>query len=227
MSSVSTTYMRDLRYASDSADFIRGYHQLEKELLRICDFIEPADANISCYSHQLYSLLLRASTEFESNARAILVANGYRRTGNWNVTDYYKLNEAMRLSDYTVTLPIWNGLHREIQPFAEWQQSSSLSWYQSYNAVKHNRASEFPSASFSNAVKAAAAVFVIVFAQFHMFTFHPSNIVEFHFENDGLLSHDSCLFQIKPPNTWTSDEEYDFDWPTLKNTPEPFQRFQF
>jgi hypothetical protein len=46
--SINDTNIRDPRYATDRVDLIRGYHLLEKELLRICDFVEPADANMSC-----------------------------------------------------------------------------------------------------------------------------------------------------------------------------------
>ena len=72
-------YALDPRNAADAIDLIRGYHLLEEELFRLFDFIEPADANLSAYSHQLYALLLRASTEFEANAKGILRANGYAR----------------------------------------------------------------------------------------------------------------------------------------------------
>src|SRR5437868_2327075 len=80
-------YILDSRYASNLTDLIRGYHQLEKELIGISDFVEPSDANANCYSHRLYALLLRASTEFETNAKSILQANGYNKSGNWNITD--------------------------------------------------------------------------------------------------------------------------------------------
>jgi hypothetical protein len=225
--SVDNTYIRDARYANDSVDLIRGYHQLEKELLRICDFIEPADANIDCYSHQLYALLLRASTEFEANARAILTANGYSRPGNWNVTDYYKLNAATRLAEYSVTLPIWAGSHRKVQPFAEWSSGPSLTWYQNYNRVKHNRASAFLSASLGNAVTAVAAVFAIVFAQFHVLSFDPHHVVSSLSDDNGILSHDLCLLHVELPGTWAPNECYDFDWRSLVAAPMPFQQYSF
>ena len=62
-------YVLDPRYARNAIDLIRGYHLLERELFRLFDFVEPADANLQCYSHQLYAILLRASTEFEANAK--------------------------------------------------------------------------------------------------------------------------------------------------------------
>ncbi len=227
--SIDDTYIRDPRYAkeADRVDSIRGYHQLEKDLLRICDFVEPADLNVNCYSHQLYALLLRASTEFESNARAILSANGYRKSGNWNVSDYYKINAATRLAEYTVTLPIWTGSHRRIQPFSQWTSSPPLAWYQSYNTVKHNRASSFSSASLGNAVTAVAAVFAIVFAQFNILAFDPHHIGDMHLEDKGVLSHGSCLLHLEPPSSWPSVESYDFDWDSSTGVQAPFQQYPF
>jgi hypothetical protein len=224
---INDTYFRDPRYATDRIDLIRGYHLLEKELLRICDFVEPADANVSCYSHQLFALLLRASTEFEANARAILTANGYRKSRNWNVNDYYRINAATRLAEYTVTLPIWTGSHRRVQPFSSWTKRKPLTWYQDYNAVKHCRASAFSSASLGNAVTAVAAVFAVVFAQFNVLAFDPHHDVYMYSENSGVLSHDSCLLHIELPTSWPSVERYDFDWDSLAGTHAPFQQYPF
>lgn len=218
-------YVLDTRYARDAIDFIRGYHLLERDLFRLFDFVEPADANLSCYSHQLYELLLRASTEFEANAKAILQANGYTR-GHLNVNDYYKLQPATRLAEYAITIPIWRG-NRVFHPFDEWGTRASLSWYQAYNRVKHNRSEHFESASLENAVKAITAVFAIVFAQFGIATFDPYHEVG-SFQWDGtLLSHSACLLSLEPSGTWIPAEHYDFDWETLKLTASPFQRYVF
>jgi hypothetical protein len=220
-------YVLDPRNAPDAINLIRGYHLLERELFKLFDFVEPADANLSCYSHQLYALILRASTEFEANAKAILIKNSYTRAGNFNVRDYYKLQSAMRLSEYRVTIPIWQGNHRVVQPFDTWSTRSSLPWYQSYNRVKHNRSDEFQSASLKNAVASVAAVFAIVFAQFGISSFDPYHDVG-NFQSDGtVLSHSACLLSIEPPNGWTAAEKYDFDWETLRTAASPYQTYAF
>ena len=193
LQNIESTYLTDSRYAPDAIDYIRGYHLLEKELIRLFEFVEPADANLKCYSHQLYALFLRASTEFEANAKAVLQANGYLKSGNWNISDYHKLNAATRLSDYSIRIPIWNGTHRTIQPFASWQTGHSLNWYQAYNDVKHSRFAKFDCASLENVVTAVAAVFAVVFSQFHIFTFDPHHpVLMFNIDND-VWSHDACL----------------------------------
>jgi hypothetical protein len=224
---IDSTYLLDSRYAPDRVDLIRGYHLLEKQLLRIFDYVEPADSNRACFSHELYVLLLRACTEFEANAKGILAANGYARAGNWNVTDYYLLNPATKLSEYIVSLPIWSGVDKTIKPFAEWSAGRSLSWYQHYNTVKHNRAAGFASASLENVVTAVAAVFVIVFSQFNIFAFDPHHIVSSHSSDDNVLSHDSSILHVKLPSTWTVDECYDFDWDTLEKGANPFRNYAF
>ena len=48
-----------------------------RDLNEIFDFVEPSNDNTSVYSHRIYELLLRAATEFESNCKGILKANGY------------------------------------------------------------------------------------------------------------------------------------------------------
>ena len=224
---IDSTYLLDSRYASDRVDLIRGYHLLEKELLRIFDYVEPADSNRSCFSHELYSLLLRACTEFEANAKGILTANGYARTGNWNVRDYYLLNAASKLSEYTVSVAIWAGVDKTFNPFAEWSAGQSLSWYQDYNTVKHNRAADFPAASLENVVTGVAAAFVIVFSQFNIFAFDPHHIVDSHSSEDDVLSHDSSILHVTLPSAWTVNERYDFDWTTLQRENAPFRQYAF
>ena len=223
-----SSYPLDQRYASDRTNFVRAYHLLEQDLVRIFEYVEPADANLDTYSHQLYALLLRACTEFESNARAILQSNGYSRSGNWTLTDYYKINSATRLSEYTLTLPMWDGAAGTVKPFDTWNGGShSLPWYQAYNAVKHDRSGNFPSASLQNVMKAVAAVFATLFSQFHIFAFDPHRVVNSCTQGGHVYSHDKCIWTIEAASLWTPAECYEIDWPKLKGTPSPFDQFSF
>lgn len=62
-----------------------AFYLLVQDFLRVCEFIEPVDAHLQVFSHRLYELLLRASTEFESLSREILEAHGLDPAGNMNV----------------------------------------------------------------------------------------------------------------------------------------------
>src|SRR5689334_2470696 len=65
-------YALDSRYCSNRVHLVQAYILLERDLLELFDYVEPADSNLATYSHRLYELLLRACTEVETNATGIL-----------------------------------------------------------------------------------------------------------------------------------------------------------
>jgi hypothetical protein len=226
--SMRDSYVTDPRYAEDRIDLVRAYHLLEKDLYTIFDFVEPTDQNLSCYSHQLYALLLRASTEFETNARAVLKANGYSKPGSLNIEDYFKVNAASRLNEYEVTIPVWRGSYAKLKPLDAWSRGHRLPWYQSYNAAKHDRFGNFSSASLENSIQAVAGVFCILFSQFNYLSFDPNHSPSMYDISDsGVWSHDACKLAIEPPKSWTSADQYDFDWKILGSQSASFQKFPF
>mgnify|MGYP003394033597 CR=1 FL=1 len=108
-SSLGDSHILDSRYASDRISLIRAYHILEKDLVSLFDFIEPSDGNSKVFSHRIYELFLRASTEFEANCKGILNSNNYQSKNDFNICDYYKLNSWCKLSEYEIKLSIWQG----------------------------------------------------------------------------------------------------------------------
>jgi hypothetical protein len=221
------TYLRDPRFASDATDYVRAYRLLENHLLSTFDYVEPSDDNLRTYSHQLYQLLLRACTEFEANAKAILRANGYSKGGNLNITDYFKVERACHLSEYVIKIPVWKGKNNLIQPFKQWQSAHFLTWYQDYNHVKHDRSANFPLANLDNVLNAVSAVLIILFAQFNILVFDPYHVVDMYSEENGWFSHKGCFLHIELPKDWTEAERYDFDWEQLKSQVDPFQSYSF
>jgi hypothetical protein len=223
------TYLRDPRYADDIIQSTRAYRLLESDFIDVLSYIEPSDTNLDSYSHRLYELLLRACTEFEANAKAILKANGYNRSTRWTISDYANIERACRLSEFATEFPIWTGTEGRRKPFAAWASASrsSPAWYQAYNEVKHDRSRNFPKASLRNVVDAVSAVLIILFAQFNVVAFNPYGTMQFYNENpSGALSHPECFLRIKLP-TWTLSEMYDFDWAMLRQVPNPFVCYTF
>jgi len=224
-----TNYIASNHYADDRYETIRAYHVLERDLVRLFDYVEPAAPNLPTYSYRLYELFLRAATEFESNATKILEANHYSRTSNWNITDYYKINQATKLSEYEVFINVWAPSGRALKPLVEWSNGHSLTWYQEHNDVKHDRKTKFSLASLDNVITAIASVFCILFAQFHNFTFTEYQPTEMYGEGpSGELSSPSTLFSIRLPQSWMASDFYAFDWSTLRNQGQhAFQDFPF
>ena len=220
-------YILDKRYASDRYLLCRAYKILEEDLLKLFEYIEPSDENTNVFSQRTYEILLRAATEFETNCKQILLANGYKKPHgeNWDINDYKKIEKATKLSEYEVKLNIWNPSGKIFKPLASW--SSKLEWYQDYNNVKHDRSNHFQAAKLINVVNAVSAVWAVLYAQFCYYIFEPYNDSSGFISDDetGFEYSDSTLFSIKPFCGWLDDKAYVFGWPNTKKV--PFQSFQF
>ena len=220
------SYVVDKKYAQNRIELCRGCALLEKSLMQIFDYIEPAKKNLKTFSHRIYELQLRACTEFETNAKYILEANNYRSNNHLNITDYYKINKASRLCEYEIMYENWRGGHFVFQPFKSWSKSHTLKWYQDYNTVKHNRDQKFELANLENTIHAVGGVVAILFSQFGIST-NISPQLELTFREDGFIRPLHCNFAIKPPTGWGSSDYYDFDWEKLKDQTGSIQAFNF
>ncbi len=231
-------YFLSNKYAADRSTLVRAYHIIEKDLIELLDYIEPHDENLKTYSHKTYELLLRASTEFETNCKSILSDNKYKKTDRQeneiegrNIQDYEKINKASKLSEYVVYCDIWQPNIKNIQPFKDWGVTNKkLGWYQAYNHVKHDRSSKFTEASLENLMNSVAGLFVILFSQFYICVFNPYqrdlNINNNYNEIDKSIYGDNSLFRISYPS-WDESEMYDFYWPDIKDSGDPFEVYNF
>ena len=228
-SDVFCPYVLDNRFADDRSMLCRSYKILESDLKKIFEYIEPSEDNKATYSHRIYELFLRASTEFESNCKRILEVNGYVKSTNLNICDYRKIDKATKLSEYEVYIDIWRPQRLKIQPFLKWKNVNdySLSWYKEYNAVKHNRQTNFDKANINNLIQAVAAIYTILYSQFGVYSFNPYQQLNMVEENDyGAMFSGESIFSIIPP-IWSNNEKYNFEWNTLKEEASPFEMFNF
>lgn len=143
---------------------------------RILRHVEPIDAHLSVFGHEIRNLLLLASTEVEAQWKAILKANGYgfqvdaRGVERATTSDYVKLLPVLRLREYASCLPYTPDLAPRA-PFASWvasQPTQSLAWYSAYNAVKHDREAQFSQARLEHAIDAVLACEILRKAQFYV-----------------------------------------------------------
>jgi hypothetical protein len=139
---------------------------LVERLQSICRVVHPEAAS-STYGHEIRNLLILACTEVVASWRGILEANGIVK-GRMDTNDYVKLNDVMKLADYSLSLPYFPWLP-SFQPFLGWRvdcPTQSLKWYDAYNAVKHDREGNFDRATLQHAMEAVCACFVMIHAQF-------------------------------------------------------------
>lgn len=222
-------YVLDPLYSPDRISYIHSYSLIEKDLKILFDFISPNSLNDNTFSHRIYELFFRCCTEFENNAKAILISNGYTRTGNFNIADdYFKINKALKLNEYIIRLNVWENNPLMITPYVDWSNETynPLSWYQDYNKVKHNRSENFNLANFKNLITAAAGLIALLYAQYGRHSFSPYQSISMYDDQDGFESANDSLFEVYPYQS-IDDEKYDFDWTILKDLDHPVQNFNF
>lgn len=216
-------YERDALFLAEAErrSMIMAARLIIDDFERLFEFIEPHISNENVFSHRIYELLLRTCTEVESCCKGILQSNGYAAN---NMDDYKKIEQATRLSGYTVQYSNWFPTHYSVQPFASWVAGGSLSWYRAYNDVKHNRWQNFSLANLKNLLDAISGLLCVIHAQ-------VGDAVQQVFESNIYFSSDEVdvtvrSFQINPYQ-FPDNEKYDFDWDSLKTDPDRFQSFPF
>jgi len=222
-------YISHPRYATAPEHYIRAFLVLQKDLLGLFDFIEPADGNSLCYSFRIHELHTRACIEVEANFKAILYENNYP-TGSRDQTmmDYRKLEPTHHLSSYEVRLPIWRGSDSARKPFAAWKGTGGLPWYQAYNSTKHSRHDNFEQSNFQNLIDAMCGLVVILAAQFWTIDFGPTGYVGKSSLLKGYEIGIGEYFELKFPNDWSANDAYSFNWHQLSTAdPNPFQTLIF
>jgi hypothetical protein len=223
-------YVADSRFAKEGEHYVRAFTLIQKDLHELFDYVEPADVNKDCYSYRIHALHMRTCIEIEANCKAILTENGYSAAGNWDMRDYKKLEPTHHLSAYEIMLPVWRGTQTVRTPFRSWSTDGTLAWYQAYNAAKHDRHLQFPQANFGNLLEAVCGLVAILSSQFHTWDFSPQPpflALSFGGPPQGFENGIGGYFQVKFPDNWTPEDQYNFDWDRLKDDPDPFQKVTF
>ena len=154
----------DLRIVTQSALAIDLLIERVRELFMA---IEPVPENLSTFGHKIREVLLLACMEVETSWAGVLRAHDCIKVP-YTTNDYVKLLEPMCLTDYQVHLK-WYPDFPPFKPFEAWsveKPTQSLSWYEAYNATKHDRESNLSQATLGNALHAVGAAIVMFFSQF-------------------------------------------------------------
>jgi hypothetical protein len=220
-------YVKHDQFAHSPATFVRAFEVLQKDVIALFDYVEPADKNAGCYSYRIHELHIRARIEVEANCRAILLENDY--TKNWmTMSDYRKLEPTHHLSSFLVRLPLWNGGENPRRPFGGWKTANGiLPWYRAYNSAKHSRHENFQESNLRNMLDAVCGLVAILAAQFIVVDFGQENYTGPSSTAEGFLVAIGQYFEVKFPDDWPSEERYDYDWRRLKQEPHPFQNLTF
>ena len=232
-------YIQDRDYAKNAEHYVRAFILIQNDLQSIFEYVEPSDECRTAYSYRIHALLMRTCVELEANFKAILEENTFTPPANrsQNIRDYRKVDATHHLSSYEVMLPIWNDTPLILKPFEPWKPARglpdrvalSLSWYQAYNASKHDRQDEFKKANLENLVTAVAGLLVLISSQFQGqdFTAGPPLLALSGYDYHPMEASIGSLFRIKYPDDWVDDELYDFDWTVLQSQKDRFEKIDF
>lgn len=229
----SWRYIVDHEYADSPANYTQPFLSLQKEIIDLFEYVEPAYKNLKTYSYRIQQLLMRTCIEIEANFKAIFNENTFtlKSEDHWNINDYRKINVSHHLSSYTIKFPRWEGKCNEFRPFQPWAENESLSWYRAYNATKHNRVKKREQANFYNLLSAYSALAILLAAQFRDKSFTPGPSV---FADGGSDSYYGAVeyaigdyLIIEYPSDWTDDELYNYEWEQVKNIPNKFRKYNY
>ncbi len=184
-----------------------SYKLIQDDYQEVCQFIEARDENLDTFSHRVYELYLRVCTEFESICKNLLVDYSYPKAltnpNDLKIYDYEKIYSdtnylgTSRL-DKEVGLQFWQPNLKFIKPFEDWANGNTLTWYQDYNKVKHNRDSDFSKASFKNLTLSFSGLFLVLQASKGWSFFQPYSVTRSQGSNSQLgQTAEGCIFRVR------------------------------
>lgn len=217
-------YIRCSHFAEDGRRYIRAALMLQADMLRVFEFVEPAQSNFNCYSFRIHELLTRACIEIEANFKAILRENGYKRPGDWNISDYRKVEATHFLSEYEVKTPDFLDPSYTFQPYLNWTESGKPVWHRAYNSTKHDRHEHFSQATLENLLGAMSALFALLASQFHTedLSGNPDLLFIGGGPDDGFEPVAGGLFRVKFPRLARGDQMYEFEHTDISDDPSWF-----
>ena len=229
----SRAYILDPEYSNQPEHFVRAFLLIQDDLKKLFEYIEPSNECLKTFSYRIHELLMRTCIEIEANFKAILAANIYTpKNHNFNMSVYKKINITHRLSSYKVILPIWNQKEKIFVPFNSWKNlkiPTGLAWYQAYNASKHDRHENFKQANLENLLDAISALLILLSSQFGTedFSGGPVGLAidgYEYYEGEAPIGE---YFRVKFPEDWPEEEKYDFNWASLKNDNNRFNKINY
>ncbi len=154
------------------------YKNLEKEFLKLADYIHISDDQTSIYSMHIADLIVRCSVEIEALSKELYSSLGGNMTPtdtNGDVRDLYfdtdcldLLEQKWHISKKEITVSAINlylteEKHRLLLPLhkANKRGTSGSKWKQAYQAVKHDRRNSLKKATIENLLHAMGALYIL------------------------------------------------------------------
>ena len=150
-------------------NYIRQLDIILTELFDVFKAVEPNEDNFEVYGNAIRNISVLSCTEVDALFKHILKANGVKkRDDKYTTQDYYKLKHILRLDEYSLALTNLDTIS-SISAFRKWDSpktTQTLTWYDAYNKVKHDRIENFKLANLQNAIVSTLAFATLIIASF-------------------------------------------------------------
>lgn len=190
-------------------DRMRHVIHLFEKLLDFGRSVDLTPPNMQVHGNATRDLLIVACFEVEALFKLMIFEDFQTTRGNISV--YWRASEAAKLPEYQVTFPDVPTIG-PIVPFAQWRSDRAsgytpLTWYQSYNTIKHNAIEGNAPATLANVLNALAACYVLLTA------LHPPTIIR-QISYKRLLDTYRQSFALVSKPEWSAGQHY-WKAPTL------------
>jgi len=181
---------------------------LEEDLEKVSRFIEFDKANLSTYSIEFAHLLLASSSEVDVILKQLCKLLDESKKPR-NIDDYRSIiKEALPfhiLDDFiheTVYIPRYN---LNFIPWEKWEGDNNPYWWQSYNAVKHERNLHFSKANLQNVLNSLGGLLIVV-VFYNWIKNRKENILKMG-EIDAQNTKRETIWKLKPGSNFIQLEE--------------------
>jgi hypothetical protein len=152
---------------TEMLDEVRTFNNICNSLNELFNYMDPDSRNLNCFGNKVREILIIACTEVEYLLQSFLADNNYS-TNRFSTNDYVRALSLLKLDSYTARLIFYPQL-QDWAPFSTWDvtnPTTSLAWYEAYNAVKHNRGTNKHKASLNTVINAVAAIHILLESQY-------------------------------------------------------------
>ena len=168
-------------------NYWKQYKLLEKEFANSLIYVELSQANFLTYSSVYLKLLLEIGSEVDNVLREMCA-----KTGRTDISTYASFVLAKYPNITSHAVQVKDGGF-SIIPFNGWntiQPSQSLSFWEAYNIVKHDRVSNYQEATMKNVLNALAGLFILeMYRMRELYDIDPD-------EDNSLPDDESDLFVL-------------------------------
>lgn len=197
---VSTSFEKNDFIQANIVEIYSGINQLSillDSLNEVFKTIHPSKENMSAYGNNIRNILILSCTEVEAQLKGIIKNNIKKTKSKYSTTDYVKLKPILKLDEYIISYSKFPWL-LPINPFENWNSdlpTQSITWYNNYNSVKHDREEKFNQATLESVLNSVGAIAILLIAQYGQ---------DLPYWNDQLGNY----FTIHKTPNWEIDEHY-------------------